>query len=169
MQLDAILWILLPILIAAGSSLLAYFVMHARMEVALAREREVLAEAQAEIRTQKSTMEERVRATQEETRRRAMDDFMQDFRVEERHYFREKHLENAKTKAMVLQERLYFRNIPLSNWVEHEMLVDEHHSQDIQQLAKGVSLFNAKSLPEHVQVPHLLDSVDTMAAYQQAS
>lgn len=169
MQLDGMLWVLLPLFIAAGSALLAYFVMHARMEVALAREREVLAAAQAEIRTQKSTMEERVRATEAESRRRALDDFMQDFRVEERHYFREKNLENAKSKSMVLQERLYFRNIPLSSWVEHEMLVDESHSQDIQQLARGVSLFSAKSLPEQTAVPHLIDSVEPISAYQHAS
>ena len=169
MQLDAMLWVLLPILIAGGSAMLAYFVMHARMEVALAKERECLAEAQAEIRTQKTTMEERVRATQEETRRRALDDFMQEFRVEERHYFREKQLENSKSKSMVLQERLYFRNIPLSNWVEHEMVVDEIHSQDLQQLAKGVSLFSTKSLPEQTNMPHLIDAVEPLAAYQRAS
>ena len=27
---------------------------------------------------------------------------------------------------MILQERLYFRNIPLSNWVEHEMIVEDN-------------------------------------------
>ena len=169
MQLDAMLWILLPLFIAAGSALLAYYVMHARMEVALAKEREVLAEAQAEIRSQKNTMEQRVRAAEEETRRKALDDFMQDFRVEERHYFRERLSEHAKSKAMVLQERLYFRNIPLSSWVEHEMLVDETHSEDIQALAKGVSLFTTNTLPEKVPVPHLIDSVAPMKAYQHAS
>ena len=166
MQLDSMLWVLLPVLIAAGSALLAYFVMHARMEVAIAKEREVLAEAQAEIRTQKNTIEQRVKAAEEETRRRALDDFMQDFRVEERHYFREKLLGTAKSKAMVMQERLYFRNIPLSNWVEHEMLVDETHSEDIQQLAKNVSLFTTKSIPEVGPAPTLIDSI---AAFQQAS
>ena len=69
MQLDSMLWVLLPVLIAAGSALLAYFVMHARMEVAIAKEREVLAEAQAEIRTQKNTIEQRVKAAEEETRK----------------------------------------------------------------------------------------------------
>ena len=65
-----------------------------------------------------------------------------------------------------MQERLYFRNIPLSNWVEHEMLVDETHSQDIQQLAKNVSLFSTKSIPEAGPAPTLIDSI---AAFQQAS
>ena len=147
MQIDALLWVLLPLFIAAGSALLSYYIMQARMDVAVAREREVLAETRAEVRTQKNTMEERVKATEQEARRRALDDFMQDFRVEERHYFREnKSLANRK-KSMVLQERLYFRNIPLSNWVEHEMTVEEE-TGDVQRIAKGCSVFTTKSLSD---------------------
>jgi hypothetical protein len=32
-------------------------------------------------------------------------------------------------KTMVMQERLFFRNIPLSNWIEHEMVVEEGNGQ----------------------------------------
>lgn len=147
MQPDALLWILLPVFIAAGSALLSFYIMQARMEVAIAKEREVLAEARAETRLQKNTMEERVKATEQESRRKALDEFMQDFRVEERHYFRENKSLTARQKSMVLQERLYFRNIPLSNWVEHEMLVEEE-SGDVQHIAKGCSVFTTKSLSE---------------------
>jgi hypothetical protein len=147
MQIDALLWILLPLFIAAGSALLSYYIMQARMDVAVAKEREVLAETRAEVRTQKNTMEERVKATEQEARRRALDDFMQDFRVEERHYFRENKSLAARRKSMVLQERLYFRNIPLSNWVEHEMTVEEE-SGDVQRIAKGCSVFTTKSLSD---------------------
>lgn len=145
MQPDALLWILLPVFIAAGSALLAYFIMQSRMEVAIAKEREVLAEARAETRLQKNTMEERVKATEQEARRKALDEFMQDFRIEERHYFRENKSEAARQKSMVLQERLYFRNIPLSSWVEHEMVVEEE-GVDIKQIAKGCSIFTTRSL-----------------------
>jgi hypothetical protein len=72
---------------------------------------------------------------------------MQDFRVEERHYFRENKSIAARKKSMVLQERLYFRNIPLSNWVEHEMTVEEE-TGDVQRIAKGCSVFTTKSLTE---------------------
>ena len=147
MQIDALLWILLPLFIAAGSALLSYYIMQARMDVAIAKERETLAETRAEVRTQKNTMEERVKATEQEARRRALDDFMQDFRVEERHYFRENKSLAARRKSMVLQERLYFRNIPLSNWVEHEMTVEEE-SGDVQRIAKGCSVFTTKSLSD---------------------
>ncbi|HTW66727.1 MAG TPA: hypothetical protein VME17_19040 [Bryobacteraceae bacterium] len=147
MQLDALLWILLPVFIAAGSALLSFYIMQARMEVAVSKEREIIAEARAEVRTARNTMEERVRATEQEARRRALDEFMQDFRVEERHYFRENKSVASRQKSMVLQERLYFRNIPLSSWVEHEMVV-EQDAADVQHIAKGCSIFSTKPLSE---------------------
>jgi hypothetical protein len=167
MQTDALLWILLPVFIAAGSALLSFYVMQARVEVAVSKEREVLAEARAEIRLQKNTMDERVRATEQEARRKALDEFMQDFRIEERHYFRENKTMSARQKSMVLQERLYFRNIPLSNWVEHEMVVEEEGGE-MRQVAKGRSVFSAKILSDDSKaaLSHLLEqaSVSTTAA-----
>jgi len=169
MQPDALLWILLPVFIAAGSALLSYFVMQSRMDVAIAREREVLAEARAETRLQKNTMEERVKATEQEARRKALDEFMQDFRIEERHYFRENTSDSARQKSMVLQERLYFRNIPLSNWVEHEMLVEEQGG-DMRQVAKGRSVFTTRSIgPQETKttLSHLLDQAATVTSTAQ--
>jgi hypothetical protein len=144
MQIDAMMWMFLPVFVAGGSALLSYFVMHARMEVALAKERESLAEARAIINTHKVTMEERMKATEEATKRKAFDEFMQDFRVEERSYVRETKSIFAAKKSMVLQERLFFRNIPLSNWVEHELLVEE--GADTAQIAKGASVFGSKGI-----------------------
>ena len=164
-QMDALLWILLPVFIAGGSALLAFYIMQARMEVALAQEREHTAEARAEIRTQKNTMEERVKATEQEARRRALDDFMQEFRVEERHYFRENKLEAGRSKSMVLQERLYFRNLPLSNWVEHEMVV-EQEGGDVKHIAQSCSVFTTKALPEESKsnVSRLLEQAAAAAS-----
>jgi hypothetical protein len=145
MNLDALIWVLLPVFVAAGSALLSFYIMQARMEVAVAKERESLAEANAIINSNKVTLEERIKATEELTRRRALDDFMQEFRVEERHYFRENRSAESKMKAMILQERLFFRNIPLSNWVEHEMIVEEN--VEVSQVAKGRSIFSGAKLP----------------------
>lgn len=132
--MDAFLWMFLPVFVAGGSALLSFYIMQARMEVALAKERESLAEARATITSQKVTMEERIKATEESTKRLAMDEFMHDFRVEERSYARESKSLNASKKSMVMQERLFFRNIPLSNWIEHEMVVEE--GMDLDQLPK---------------------------------
>ena len=89
---------------------------------------------------------------------------MQDFRVEERHYFRENKSVAARQKSMVLQERLYFRNIPLSSWVEHEMVVEEDRA-DLQHIAKGCSIFSTKSLSEDSKaaVSRLLEQAAAIA------
>src|SRR2546426_8286191 len=50
-----------------------------------------------------------------------------------------------------LQERIFFRNIPLSNWVEHEMVVEE--GADIDKLAKTLSVFGADLLPNALPAP----------------
>ncbi len=136
MQMDAFLWMFLPVFVAGGSALLSFYIMQARMEVALSKERETLAEARAMINTQRVTMEERVKATEESTKRLAMDEFMQDFRVEERSYVRDSKTQNVQKRSMVMQERLFFRNIPLSNWIEHEMTVQEGF--DLEQLPESV-------------------------------
>ena len=132
--MEAFLWMFLPVFVAGGSSLLSFYIMQARMEVALAKERETLAEARATITSQKVTMDERIKATEEATKRLAMDEFMHDFRVDERSYARESKSLTASRKTMVMQERLFFRNIPLSNWIEHEMIVEE--GTDLDQLPK---------------------------------
>src|ERR1700722_12572863 len=143
MHMEAFLWMFLPVFVAGGSSLLSYFIMQARMEVVLAKERESLAEARATISSQKVTLEERIKATEESTKRRALDEFMQDFRTEERSYVRESKSLNASKRSMVMQERLFFRNIPLSNWIEHEMIVEE--GKDLDQLPKE-SVFTAATV-----------------------
>jgi hypothetical protein len=143
MHMDAFLWLFLPVFVAGGSALLSYYIMQAKMEVALARERESLVEARAIITSQKVTMEERIKATEESTKRIAMDDFMHDFRVEERSYVRESRSLTASKKSMVMQERLFFRNIPLSNWIEHEMVVEE--GRDLDQLPKD-SVFTTSTV-----------------------
>src|SRR5215813_6648532 len=107
MQLEAFLWMFLPLFVAGGTALLSYYVMQARMEVALAKERETLAEARAAINSHKVTLEERVRATEESCKRQALEDFMHDIRVEERSYVRETKALNASRKSMVMQERIF--------------------------------------------------------------
>jgi hypothetical protein len=145
--MDAFLWLTLPLFVSAGSALLCYFIMQSRMDAALAKEREALAEVQAKLRSQQVTMEDKIRATQEEARRKAMEEFMQEFRVEERSYLRESRNEVSSKKSMVLQERLFFKNLPLSNWIEHEMIVEES-GNNLPSLPAPNSVFTAKQLGE---------------------
>jgi hypothetical protein len=158
MHMDAFLWMFLPVFVAGGSALLSFYIMQAKMEVALAKERESLAEARATISSQKVTMEERIKATEESSKRIALDEFMQDFRVEERSYVRETKSLSASKRSMVMQERLFFRNIPLSNWIEHEMIVEE--GRDLDQLPKE-SVFSTNTLAaERLPVSKFLDEID---------
>jgi hypothetical protein len=138
--MDALLWILLPGCTALGSALLVYFIMQSRMEVALAREREAIAQARGELEAQRQSIEERVRAEGESIRRQALDEFLKDIRVEERHYMRNRRVLFMNQQSLVLQERMFFRNIPLSNWVEHERIVEEGASVD--DMVRSLSVFD---------------------------
>jgi hypothetical protein len=133
------LWIGLPILVSVGSGMLAYFVMKARMEAAIAGERSALAEARARLEGQAKTLAETIRATEEAAKRQAFDEFLADLRVEERHYLREQKMLFLSKKSLVLRERIFFRNIPLSSWVEHEIPIDE--GADVDSLAKTLTVF----------------------------
>lgn len=162
--MTAMLWILLPVFVAAGSALLSFYIMQARLEVAVAKERESLAEAQAIIKNQEKLMVEKVKSAEESTMRQAFDQFLGDFRVEERHYTRENKSMFVNRKALVLQERLFFRNIPLSNWVEHEMVVEE--GGDVKSLTQQCSIFSTRSLSgeDRTQGSRLLRSKEARTA-----
>jgi len=116
-----LLWIALPFVAALGSGALAYVVAQAKHEAALAREREQLAQVRTELLNQQKTVEDRLRAARAEARRQALDEFLADVRVEERRFVRELEAPGAHRKCLVLQERVCFRNIPLSQWIEREL------------------------------------------------
>jgi hypothetical protein len=115
-----LVWIALPLLIAGAAALVTALVMQARAEVAVSRHRETLAEARALLATQHRAMEERVRATEESARRRALDEFLAAIQTEERQFLREIPSWFSKRRSLVVQQRVCFRNVPLTNWVEQE-------------------------------------------------
>jgi hypothetical protein len=137
--MDAILWILLPGFVAVGSGLLAFYIMQSRMEVALAREREAMAQARGTMEAEKNSLEQALRGAKESARREALDEFLADVHVEQRHYVRDNKLLFQNRKALVLQERIFFRNIPLSNWIEHEIVLQE--GEDVDKAARGLTSF----------------------------
>jgi hypothetical protein len=157
MHMDAFLWMFLPVFVAAGSALLSFYIMQAKMEIAVSKERESLAEARAIINSQKITMEEKVKATEASSRRAALDDFMQDFRVEERSYGRESKTANSMKKSMIMQERLFFRNIPLSNWIEREMVLEEGRDLDQMQVDSIFTTSQLSSDSGRLAISKLLD------------
>ena len=142
--METLLWILLPGFVALASGLLAWFVMQSRMEVKLAEQRERLAEDRGALEAEKvalkASLETALRAAEEAARRESLDAFLGELKVERRHYTRENRLLMHNRKSLVLQERMYFRNIPLSDWIEHEVVMDE--TADIDRVVQDMTIFD---------------------------
>jgi hypothetical protein len=151
---DVLVWVFMPGFVAIASGLLAWFVMQSRMEVKLAEQRADLAEArgtvEAERKALQMTMPLAVRAAEESARRQSFDNFLNELVVEQRHYTRENRMLMHNRKSLVLQERMYFRNIPLSDWIEHEIMLDD--SADIDRMVQDMTIFD-KSVVNIADVP----------------
>lgn len=129
-------WSLCCVVFTGG---LVYFVMRSHMEVRLARQREELAAAKAELGARKEALDDSLKSVEDSVRRKALDEFLADIRVEERHYTREHKVLFMSRKMLVHQERIFFRNIPLSNWVEQEMPIEE--GVDAEKMVQTMSIF----------------------------
>jgi hypothetical protein len=148
--MEPLLWILLPGFSAVASAVLAWFVMQSRMEVALAEERErlaeqreTLAERRGELKAEKAALETSLdtalKAAEEGARRQAFEGFLDELHVEQRHYTRENRMLLQNRTSLILQERMYFRNLPLSDWIEHEIMLDE--GADVNRLVQDMTVF----------------------------
>ncbi len=139
-------WAVLVAICSAVPAAVVYIVMRSRSEVLLSRQREQLAEARAALAAQRDAMGDSLRNVEDATRRKAMDEFLADIRIEERHYIREHKILFVTRKCLIRQERIFFRNIPLSNWVEQEMPIEE--GADVDKLAQAMTVFTPQGLVE---------------------
>jgi hypothetical protein len=143
-RMEALIWILLPGFVAVATGLLAWFVMQSRMDVALAQQRERLAESRGALEAERNAVRDSVaiavRAAEERAQRQALDAFLNELKVEQRHYTRENRLLLHNRRSVILQERMYFRNLPLSDWIEHEIPLEE--GVDIQRLVQDMTVFD---------------------------
>ena len=142
--MEALLWILLPGLTAVGTGILAWFVMQSRMDVALAQQRERLAESRGALEAERNAVRDSVAiavtAAEERAQREALDKFLGELKVEQRHYTRENRLLLHNRRSVVLQERMCFRNLPLSDWIEHEIPLDD--GADVERLVQDMTVFD---------------------------
>lgn len=113
--MDIALFVALPVIVAAGTAMLCFVLLQARMEVAVARERAVRAATEARLRCLEDSLPERLRLVEDTARLTAMNELTAGLRVEKRQYLR------PGGQALVLQERLWLRNTPLSRWVERDL------------------------------------------------
>ena len=140
-------WVVWSAICAVGTGLLVYFIMQSHMELVMSKQREELAGARATLAAQKESLESSLKNAEESARSKAMDAFLAEIRIEERHYTREHKVLFMSRKMLVRQERIFFRNIPLSNWVENEMPIEE--GVDAEKMAQTMSVFlNAAMLGE---------------------
>jgi hypothetical protein len=123
------------------SAVITYFITTLRAQRSAANQTRALAEAVAALENEKIRFDEAAKAIEENAKRKALDEFLADLHIEERHYLREHRVLFTHRKSLVLQERIFFRNVPLSNWVEHEISVEE--GADLDALAKTLSIFDA--------------------------
>jgi hypothetical protein len=142
-MMEGLLWILRPGFVAVAAGLLAWFVMQSRMEVALADQRTEIAEVRGSLDAEKAalhaSMQAAMRAAEETAKRQALDNFLGELRVDQRHYTRENRMLLQNRKSLVLQERMYFRNIPLSDWIEHEIQLED--GADVERLVQDMTVF----------------------------
>jgi hypothetical protein len=157
--MNALLWVAWSALCVLGTGGLVYFLMHSLMEVLLSKQREELAGLRATLEARKEFMDGSLRNAEESSRRQALDDFLAEIRVEERSYIRQHKAFFLSKKSLIRQERIFFRNIPLSNWIEQEMTFEE--GADIDKLAETMAVFTDAMLPEpeHPTVRRLIRSV----------
>jgi hypothetical protein len=138
--MDAVYWVAIVLLVGIAASIATYAVTRMRMERRSAGMQAQLHEALATVEAERRAFREGAKAIEEAAKRKAMDEFLAEMRVEERHFVREHKILFARRRSVVMQERIFFRNIPLSNWVEHEVPVEE--GADLEDLTRTVSIFN---------------------------
>jgi hypothetical protein len=124
-----------------AASIITYLLTTLRTERAAAEQRRALADAVSTLEAEKAKFEEAAKGIEENAKRKALDEFLADLHIEERRYVREHRVLFAHRKSLVLQERIFFRNVPISTWVEHEVPLQE--GADLDALAKTLSVFEA--------------------------
>lgn len=112
-SIQTLLLFAVPVMTAVGAAIMTAIIMQAHAECLVARERARAAELRTALQARDQVEAARIRGIEEAARRRALDEILSDIRVEERQ-FRRGH-------GVLLQERVFFRTVPLTGWIEHEL------------------------------------------------
>ena len=120
---ELLFWALFPALVAAGSAAVVWLLMSARMEVLRTRCQAALAEMERAAELQQASRKSAMEEAREAGRRDALQEFLAGVRVEERRYLRQ--AAGNVPERLVVQERIYLGNIPLTGWMEHEIATRE--------------------------------------------
>ena len=119
------LWIALPFVAALGSGVLSFIVARGRMRVKLARRCKELDQERMELLLQVKAAREKAQTAELEAGRKVLDEVLSEIRLEERHFLREAGSGFERREHLVLQERICFRDTPLTHWIERELETGE--------------------------------------------
>ena len=107
---ELILWLLLPIVVALGTAYLVWTVMQARIRVISANCRASIAKFESECAS----------------RRPGVEEFLTELRFERNRFLRRVPGPHGSYQATVItQERIYFRDIPLTGWIQDELALGD--------------------------------------------
>ena len=104
-----------------GLGTLAWYLGRIQMEVRWARRREFEAGPAARLRLEKQIAQVHTVAAEQAARRQALDEFLSELHAEEHAYLRQRDVGDERKRSVVVEERLYFRNLPISNRTEQEL------------------------------------------------
>jgi hypothetical protein len=121
-----LLWILALGLTAGGAALLIGFMMRCRINEAISAEQTAILQVIGALEIHKRTFERAIRDARIEAKRRAFDEFLEEIHVEQRQYLRQSKRLFQNRKILVIEERILFRNLPLSKWVEHQITLEDN-------------------------------------------
>lgn len=105
---ELVWWLILPGLVALGASYLVWLLMQARIQVLTAR-------FQAAVAKESNCTD----------RRPGVDELLADLRFERHRFLRRVPNPDGYETSVITQERIYFRNIPLTGWMEDELPLGE--------------------------------------------
>lgn len=127
------LWISFLVLTAVGASLTALFLWQ-KWFAKLVDEHASLVESRRALEAERAWFEEGRRSI----RKRPQQAFLclGETRIEQRRSFRN----DAGVRYLILHERVTFRNVALSNWLEQEVVLEP--SDNVDELAQAVSIFS---------------------------
>ena len=151
----------------------------------LSGQREVLAAQRGELTARQevleTTIESAVRAAEESAKRQALDGFLADIHVERRCLMLDGRAAPANSEApatwltravrqllaegpepvssrrrLLLQERIFFREIPLSNWIEREIAVND--GADLNKMVRETTAFDSRVV-NIAEIPRQLKAI----------
>jgi hypothetical protein len=104
---ELIFWLLLPGAVAVGAAYLVFLLMQARIHVITANFHAAVAKVE------------------NADRRPGADELLADLRFERHRFLRRVPSPQGFQTSVIMQERIYFRNIPLTGWMEEELPLGE--------------------------------------------